>query len=134
MQGIPGQCRRTTPAAAAFAPNGTPFDRVVGLMASQWCGCGAVPGRGLAPSRACAFAQPRPLVVPGYGAGPHGFDTLTWRSMPNTCADYPLIANVPDIGVDLDPMDSRLWNPPTAAYGGDGDTWAPWGYAPGPKV
>lgn len=110
------------------------FEQVESFLASQWCGSGAVPGAGLQPTSVCgagAGAPIRPLTIPGYGAGPHGFDTYTWGSMPNIASPWPLIANIPDRSVDLDPMDSRIWGPPSSDGQCSTDPYQPWTYTLG---
>ena len=122
------------------------FDQVVDLMrCSQWCGCGAVPGANLTPSSTCCNVPDenrgrpkraiRPPTLPGYGIGAHGLELGATAGLPNTSAGYPLIWQLPDSSVNLDPMDpNNMWNPPTTSYDGRTDPWAPWGYALGPKV
>ena len=106
-----------------------PFENVRKMLSAQWCGCGAQPGKGLLPMRLCdSGCQPQAMVIPGYAAGPHGFDTLTADSIPNVCASYPLIYNVPEVHIGFDPIDSRLWNPPTTRYGGTTESYLPWLY------
>lgn len=63
----------------------------------------------------------RPLVLPGIGYGPHGFDTWTAESLPNICSQWPLAVNVADRTVDLDPADERVFGPmanSASAYAG----------------
>jgi hypothetical protein len=120
------------------------FDQVVGLMkSSQWCGCGAVPGANLTPSPTCCNVPDdnhrskraiRPPTLPGYGIGAHGLELGATAGLPDVAAGYPLIWQLPDSSVNLDPMDPNMWNPPTTSYDGQTDPWAPWGYALGPKV
>jgi hypothetical protein len=119
------------------------MDDVTGMMAaSQWCGCGAKPGHGLmpgsilnAPQKRCTgFQNPRPMTLPGYGAGPHGLEMGVLGDVPNVNADYPLIWQLPDTDFNPDPMDPHVWNPATTRHGGHTDPWAPWGYSAAPKV
>jgi hypothetical protein len=123
------------------------MEQVTDLMsASQWCGCGARPGYNLMPTYTCpggrgaAAGTPqvskpvRPMTLPGYGVGPHGLEVGCVDGVPNIDADYPLIWQLPDTDFNLDPMDAHMWTPPTTRHGGHTDPWAPWGYAPGPKV
>lgn len=127
------------PQRAHLAPMGDvgarDFGEVSRSLAAQWCGCGARPGAGLisaamftprarasldAMAERCPAivpsgrAPPRPLTIPGYAAGPHGFDTLQWASAPDVCADFPMIANIPDRDTQLDPMDGRVWGEPSS--------------------
>lgn len=125
--------QRQTP-LETYAPRD--FEQEKRYMASQWCGCGAVPGANLAPLKPCERPNPiRPLTIPGYAAGPHGFDTYTWDSMPNIGSEWPLIANIPDRSVDLDPMDGRIWGASTTdsllTAGSGSDPYQPWTYSLG---
>lgn len=111
------------------------LEQVTKLMAdTQWCGCGAKPGHGLAPLPVQTRTSTRPMVLPGYGVGPHGLEMGVTGDMPNMGADYPLAYQLPDSSFILDPLDAHIWQPPTSRFGGRTDPWAPWGYAPGPKV
>ena len=113
------------------------------MRASQWCGCGAMPGANLGPrdfarggpgERGGKCGSVRPMTLPGYGVGPHGLELGAVDDVPNVGADYPLIYQLPDSSFNLDPIDSHVWSPPATGYGRNGDSWLPWGYAPGPKV
>lgn len=114
------------------------LDDVTDMMkASQWCGCGAMPGANLGPrdfTGRTRCSSVRPMTLPGYGVGPHGLELGAVGDVPDVCADYPLIYQLPDSSFNLDPIDSRIWTPPATGYGRHGDSWLPWGYAPGPKV
>jgi hypothetical protein len=143
-----GDDRTATPAGPGGGGDGRPgisFQQVVDLMgATQWSGCGARPGAGLAPSVMICNVPPdmvqqpqrtcRPLTIPGYGVGPHGLELGATESIPNITCEYPLAFRLPDSSFNEDPLDAKIWDPPTTSYGGHTDSWLPWGYAPGPKV
>lgn len=117
--------------------NSLSLQNVTDLMAAtQWSGCGAKPGAGLLPMDTCigTMKAVRPMVLPGYGAGAHGFDTGILNDVPNVNANYPLIYQLPDSDFNLDPMDAHLWTPPTSRYASRTDPYAQWTYAVGPKV
>ena len=103
------------------------IDEVERTLESQWCGCGAKPGHNLRPTQVCDRpTSQRPMVMPGIGFGPHGFDTYLADSIPNICSEYPVMWNVADRDVQEDAMDSdHMWGPPTSGTLDAGDPWLP---------
>ena len=79
-----------------------------------------------APIHKPTMTTPRPLTLPGFSAGPHGFDTDMYDSMPDIEYPYPLMANMPARDIGTDPLDARIYGPPTSGTLFAADPWTSW--------